>query len=327
MRARTRTRRRKTRKSFPGSHGSPHAVRGWWEYSTLLEDPFSSVKRNCAIFKTLGNKRLGDNVITGLERLLPFLVHVDGSCFESLMSFFPKERIDPSGGLIFETYMVTLTGEFGGEQDFHEFPFKETVPEMKYPGMEEKWFSIWEESCQLLKSVPLNKGCGSLLAHLYWLFGRETGQIYSSFCSAKDPILWGTYVDELGHHCNAHVNNLVLLPPGHSHLLSPLDFDMAFTRESFTLGQEQFQNYQEMELNGLKLALADFPEVSTGVNATATLTGHHLVVKWALRDTMLRGFYSGFSGMPDQHPRLSSLDPYLYALLNLSLIVTEMETA
>jgi hypothetical protein len=51
------------------------------------------------ISETLGNKRLGDNVITGLERMLPKLVDFE---LEALVNSFPEVRLDSEGGKICE---------------------------------------------------------------------------------------------------------------------------------------------------------------------------------------------------------------------------------
>ena len=47
--------------------------------------------------ETLGNKRLGDNVITGLERLLPFLA--SGVDAKALLNTFPESRKDSDRGM------------------------------------------------------------------------------------------------------------------------------------------------------------------------------------------------------------------------------------
>ncbi len=49
-----------------------------------------------------------------------------------------------------------------------------------------------------------------MVGYLYWRLGRETGVIQRLLRS--NDISWGTYVDALGTHCNAHPNNFVLLP-------------------------------------------------------------------------------------------------------------------
>lgn len=46
--------------------------------------------------ETLGNKRLGDNVITGLERLLPYLAKVENGV---LLKAFPESRLDSDRGM------------------------------------------------------------------------------------------------------------------------------------------------------------------------------------------------------------------------------------
>lgn len=38
---------------------------GWWEYDLGSSCPLPLIKRTCAISRTLGNRRLGDNVMTG----------------------------------------------------------------------------------------------------------------------------------------------------------------------------------------------------------------------------------------------------------------------
>lgn len=68
--------------------------------------------------------------------------------------------------------MVTLTGAFGGEQDFRGFSFVERVNE-RFPGIDEKWHGVWDKAAELVNS---RKEEGSLLAKLYWRFGYEAGK-------------------------------------------------------------------------------------------------------------------------------------------------------
>lgn len=58
---------------------------------------YASVKRTCMISETLGNKRLGDNVITGLERMLPKIATFD---HEALVKAFPEVRLDSEMGMV-----------------------------------------------------------------------------------------------------------------------------------------------------------------------------------------------------------------------------------
>jgi hypothetical protein len=45
-------------------------VLGWYEYD-LPRDALPLVTRTCVVMQTVGNKRVGDHVLTGLERSAP----------------------------------------------------------------------------------------------------------------------------------------------------------------------------------------------------------------------------------------------------------------
>lgn len=66
-------------------------------------------------------------------------------------------------------------------------------------------------------------------------------------------------------------------------LLAPLDFDMAFTKSTFSKDDTLFHEWMELEKNGLVMVLAGDPELSTGVTATADLPKTFSNLRWALR--------------------------------------------
>jgi len=170
----------------------------------------------------------------------------------------------------------------------------------------------------------------ALLPYLYWRFGVECGTICKIFKSSN--FSWGTYDDLLGSHCNSHTNNFVLLPFSPSDptspLLAPLDFDMAFTKPTFSLSDEKFYEYLTMEENGMKMVLGG-EAISTGVTAAAqNLSLEHTLVRDALRDTMVLGFNEAFEGKDNKHNLTSiNLITAAHALLKMALIVTDKETA
>jgi len=303
---------------------------GWWNYSTP-DKPFPQVKRCCILMKTLGNKRLGDNVLLGLERLLPFIMSL--SNFDSILKYFRKERFDTEvtdGCPIFPTSVVSLTGDFGGEIDFHDFGFIEMVPDMShYKDVNSKWASLWRNCSEIIRKYYSSNPKQSLLSHIYWRLGRETGVICRCFSLHK--FSWGTYEDLLGFHCNSHINNLVLLPqkksaPG-SPLLSPLDFDMAYTENSFSRDKKQWDEWMYLEYSGMKLILAGDTETNTGVQSNIQLTPQLTLIKYALRDTMMVAFNEAINNKEDRHPPIPNLDDSIYSILKLALILTENETA
>ncbi len=53
-----------------------------------------------------------------------------------------------------------------------------------------------------------------------------------------------------------------------------------------------------METSGLLQVLAGCPFGNTGVANAPEVRSSHVAIKWALRDTLLRGFYSGYEGLP-----------------------------
>eukprot|EP00731_Ephydatia_muelleri_P030286 Em0021g809a len=107
--------------------------------------------------------------------------------------------------------------------------------------------SLLGEWCQasyvLRESLPLqeeeSKGCGSLMAALYWELGWEVGVVKRLM--EECGINWGYFIDHnpFEPHCNCHPNNFIILPPvsdiidGEEKLLAPVDFDLAFRGERF----------------------------------------------------------------------------------------------
>ncbi|KAL6079151.1 RNase H domain-containing protein, variant 3 [Balamuthia mandrillaris] len=204
---------------------------GWWEYS-LPEEPFASVKRTCAIYECLGEKRLGDHVLVGLERLLPLLVAPE-KVGPTLLALFPPSRLqeDVTGGVM-ETWMhVLMDGPDEELVDCVLLPIEradileDTLEQfIVSAGVSTLFLETWKDaSTQLvahlneLNSSSTSAESMSLLAYLFWRVGREAGQIQRVL--RDNDISWGTYVDSLGTHCNSHPNNLVLLPHVRAHLL------------------------------------------------------------------------------------------------------------
>jgi hypothetical protein len=75
----------------------------------------------------------------------------------------------------------------------------------------------------------------SIFDLLFGLFGRlgfEMGRIFRIF--QNNDLNWGFFADHdpYGTHCNAHLNNFIILKD-HKNLLAPVDFDLAFFREHF----------------------------------------------------------------------------------------------
>lgn len=184
-------------------------VLGWWEYKVSY-DTFPNVAKCCALFETIGDKRLSDHGLVGLERLLPRMCLPPK--FEDLSKHFPSSRINEDNSII-ETWIASLTQEFGTLSHACLLQIEERIPEVP-TNIEEHLKIQWQDTCSKMeeKLELTKKKCHihNLFAYVYWRLGRETGEILRIL--HQNEISWGTYDDLLGMHCNAHPNNLVLIP-------------------------------------------------------------------------------------------------------------------
>ena len=86
------------------------------------------------------------------------------------------------------------------------------------------------------------------LLNIYIRIGYEVGKIKR--CIQDAEINWGSYIDRgASYHCNAHSNNLVVLPQGNESLLSPLDLDLAFGKENMIIINKDCPTYGQHDLS------------------------------------------------------------------------------
>jgi hypothetical protein len=302
---------------------------GWFEYNRE-NDKIKSVKRLCAIFETPGDKRLNDHAISGLEVLLEHAVFDSNSLLQAV----PKERLNPENSDKIDSswwYMILQGATMDSiYADIYHFPV--TIRSLDKPdSLPEKYHHIWDECNSIIQNYLQNNNnvnsTGSLFSYLYWRFGREAGAVQRLL--TEHQISWGTYKDLLGDHCNAHPNNLVVLPEGTSntHFLAPVDFDMAFDKDEFTREESLFTEWIQSEPQALAMEIAGAGN-NSGVKAMHEYSDEKLDnLRWALRDTMLNGFYSAFQGEKDEHPVLPETHHAANALLKLALLVTDQNIA
>jgi hypothetical protein len=229
-----------------------------FSYQSSPEWPLPLVERYCAIFETVGDRRLGDHLLVGIERLLP-LLYCDPS--EQLVSSL-SNAIASGRGVelsssddLWDTSMVVECG-MQVASGLSTFPLKEN-PLPSYMELQSAGISVplciahvWDKANQKLSmylnaihneddSGPIPVG-QSVVLFLATRLGLECGQVLRALQNMG--VCWGTYPDKLGIHCNAHVNNMVVCPPvvpasSPEHqlprFLAPLDFDMAFDRAGF----------------------------------------------------------------------------------------------
>lgn len=104
---------------------------------------------------------------------------------------------------------------------------------------------------------------------------------------------------------------------------------MAFETSTFIkeASKHTLEELLYSEKFSMKAALAGDEQLNSGVSGSAQLEGVYLVLKWILRDTMVRGFMSAFSSEDDSHPPLEEFHEATHALLQMALMMTENKTA
>lgn len=112
--------------------------------------------------------------------------------------------------------------------------------------------------------------------------------------------------------------------------LAPLDFDLAFTRDSFQPDgcsdakriDELWQELRRMESQAMLLALGGF-SINSGVEGRAEVASPYEPIRIALRDTIVLGFDAGYGGNADSHPISEETAPLLRSLIRLALISSD----
>eukprot|EP00971_Amphidinium_carterae_P210406 4174820-Amphidinium_carterae.2 len=112
--------------------------------------------------------------------------------------------------------------------------------------MRVEWRALWTSTCETLADQLQalqneNLTCSSILGYLFSRIGVECGTFIREL--HKLDVSWGTYQDAMCRrdfdewHCNAHANNMVLLPETigqeKGSFLCYLDLDMAFSHKHY----------------------------------------------------------------------------------------------
>eukprot|EP00831_Metopus_contortus_P008195 TRINITY_DN13154_c0_g1_i3.p1 TRINITY_DN13154_c0_g1~~TRINITY_DN13154_c0_g1_i3.p1 ORF type:complete len:371 (+),score=62.90 TRINITY_DN13154_c0_g1_i3:153-1265(+) len=227
----------------------------------------------CAIYKTLGERRLGTHLINGMMRMLGAISKVAVKTLTELQitkirTVFPQMRAEKKS---IETYKMIrnkdcpiVDGKTLPLKDWCSNPIyteedyknlisfeqlqssltKEILTELKVASQKvEEWVSLLGESLSKEKNHFLNfalnklefkeKSVYDFMIDIAARIGFECGRIKRAM--QDNDINWGTFIDHspLELHCNSHANNFVVIPKGYHNLLAPLDFDLSISRSTF----------------------------------------------------------------------------------------------
>src|SRR5690606_24033646 len=83
---------------------------GYWIYdlksipeSICRDEKYLSVKRCCSIFQTIGDRRLNDHLLLGIEMLLPYLIDLNDELLGRIPKCFPDCRRDDESQQLIST--------------------------------------------------------------------------------------------------------------------------------------------------------------------------------------------------------------------------------
>ena len=357
------------------------------EEMPILENQIPEIDKYCGIFHTLGDKRLRTHLLCGIEKILENVAKLcisKGVLNEEILyeikKIFPKNRL-PDKIETFKT--IYLFGPEKG-QNFDEWCKKPIYTKEKYDTIisceklkkeikENKNLQIFLEQCEkydelfsllsegisekhktmmknvidkLIEGQKNGKKFFESLLDIYVRIGYEVSRVKK--CLQEAHINWGSYIDRgFDYHCNAHSNNLVVLPQGNDSLLAPLDFDLAFTKEKMiiiykeapTFGKvddSYWYNYINAEFVDLSLNLCGAEDYNFEFekNRNKNVDSFELkiknVIRFLLTDCLLENYMKGFDNIPSQdvidNTKLKE-DSFFHNIVKLALIVTSEDVA
>ena len=351
-----------------------------------LENQMPEVDKYCGIFHTLGDKRLRTHLLCGLEKILEKIATlcvskqlINEDLLNEIKKIFPATRL-PDKIETFKTIkffgpLNTTIDEWVKKPVYEQKHYDAiiSVDQLKKEINENKNLKIFIDqtenydeiynllsenlsekhklmSKKIIENMKKEQANGkkffSTLLNIYIRIGYEVGKIKRLMQDAN--INWGSYIDRgSSYHCNAHSNNLVVLPQGNDSLLSPLDLDLAFSKEKMiiinkdcpTYGQQDlsyWDNYINAEFVDLSLNLCgaeDYNfqfEKNKNKNPDSLESKTKNAIRFLLCDCMLENYMKGYDKLDSKDViSIKELkeDNFFHDIVKLALVVTAEDIA
>lgn len=317
---------------------------GYWKYesdpSQTVQFELPLIEKYCGIYETLGEKRLGSHLLSGLSIIAEKLSHFFDS--NSINQLFPPARLR-DGKIIHPKLLLSTSGPLDNG------PF---LPEFTKAGvyvnniclldlLTKDWDSTVTSSDFPLSWLPETHPdhhsslSTSSLTHslclLAYQVGREAGEIKRRLQDAE--ISWGYFIDHnpFEPHCNAHQNNFIILNAGYEHITAPVDFDMAFTFRGFMNNLDEelkgvhdytlFQSFVNSERGALEEALVGVENMANFQYKEGSREETALEI--AFLDLVLLGYREGFDLRLSSHPVPVKGNTELWRTVELCLTCTQ----
>ena len=352
-----------------------------------LENQVPEIDKYCGIFRTLGDKRLRTHLLCGLEKILEVISQIcvnknliNEELLNEIKKIFPEPRLPDK----IETFKTIKFFGPPANVEFDDWVKKPVYEKSHYDSIisceklkkeiiENKNLQIFLEQCENydemnnLLSIKLSdkhklmsknifenmkndqkngKKFFQTLLNIYIRVGYEVGKIKR--CLQDANINWGSYIDRgCSYHCNAHSNNLVVLPQGNDSLLSPLDLDLAFSKDKMfiinkdcpTFGQvdlSYWYNYINAEFVDLSLNLCGAEDYNFDFEKNKSKNPDSLTIKikntirYLLSDCMLENYMKGYDKLPSNDvlsDKELKEDNFFHNIIKLALIATAEDIA
>ena len=344
------------------------------------------IDKYCGIFKTLGDKRLKTHLLCGLEKILEIISKlcvdkklINDESLNELKKIFPSARLPNK----IETFKII---QFFGPKNitFDEWVKKPVYEKSHYDEIisceqfkkeinSNKNLKIFIEQAEnydeilnllsknlsekhkliatniienMKKEQKRGKKFFLTLLNIYIRIGYEVGKIKR--CLQDANINWGSYIDKgCSYHKNAHSNNIVVLPQGNESLLSPLDFDLAFSKDKMiiinkdcsTFGKHDlsyWDNYINAEFVDLSSDLCGVGEYDYELEKNKIKNPDNLevklknVIRFLLCDCMLENYMKGFDKLISKDiisDKELKEDNFFHDIIKLALVSTAEDIA
>ena len=352
----------------------------------IMQNQIPEVDKYCGIFRTLGDKRLRTHLLCGMEKILLNVAKlciskgvIKEEQLEEIKKIYPESRLPnkietfktislfgPKNGVNFDDWCknpvyekekydsiiscAKLKKEVKENKNLQIFleqteKYDELFPLLTEEASEKHKKMIRSVLDKLLEGQKNGKKFFQSLIDIYARIGYEVSRVKK--CLQVAHINWGSYLDRgFDYHCNAHSNNLVVLPQGNDSLLAPLDFDLAFTKEKMmiiykeapTFGQvdeSYWDNYINAEFVDLSLNLCgaedyNFDFEKNKKNEDSFEVKIRNAIRFLLCDCMLENYMKGFDNIPSEdviNSEQLKKDSFFHNIVKLALLVTAEDVA
>ena len=352
-----------------------------------LENQVPEIDKYCGIFRTLGDKRLRTHLLCGLEKIIEIISTlcvkkqlINEEILNEIKKIYPESRLPdkietfktiaffgPSVNIPIEEWCKKpvyekrhydaiisceiLKKEINQNKNLKIFLDQsenyDEIYNLLSEKLSEKHKTIAKKIIEKLKQDQKNgKKFFDTLLNIYVRIGYEVAKIKRCFQDAY--INWGSYIDRgFSYHCNAHSNNLVVLPQGNESLLSPLDLDLAFSKDKMIVINKEVPSFGKQDLsyweNYINAEFIDLSSDLCGVdnynfdvekNKNKNRDKFEIqitnAIRFLLTDCMLENYMKSFDSIPSPdviNEKELKEDNFFHNIIKLALISTAEDIA